>query len=337
MWDRVAALYNSDYKPRFASDRDADSIRAKFKTLKNATKPTGDPTCPPEVVRAKHIAAEIERGVGVIGLDDDNDDDQESISSSSSSSKNVEDSSDDESSSPPSPILGRHALGLLGRHVVEETQNFIVPETLVARNDQVDDAQPPIIVPNSDEEVEIVDEIPEIHDEIPEPAPSQRAVALASQVLAPAPSQRAAALSSQVPSRLGKSKEELKAHMDEMLKNSKKKHSSVVPENPTHTKKKAISQHIADLDKDFDSRVQNAEKRREEEKQDKQMKHELELKRLELQHAMQERRFEEEGKRRDEESRRRDEESRRHETLMLTLISSIMAGRPPLPPPPPPT
>ena len=106
MWDRVAALYNSEYKPRFASDRDADSIRAKFKTLKNATKPTGDPTCPPEVVRAKHIAAEIERGVGVIGLDDDNDD-QESISSSSVSSKNVDDSSDDELSSPASPILGR--------------------------------------------------------------------------------------------------------------------------------------------------------------------------------------------------------------------------------------
>ena len=45
-------------------------------------------------------------------------------------------------------------------------------------------------------------------------------------------------------------------------------------------------------DKDFDSRVQNAERRREEERQDKLMRHELEMRKLDLEHARQEKKYE---------------------------------------------
>ncbi|KAF0733673.1 hypothetical protein AaE_009182 [Aphanomyces astaci] len=50
-WDTVQSQYNTLSEPSWIA-RDSDSIRRKFKTLKNVRKPTGDPDCPVEVVCA---------------------------------------------------------------------------------------------------------------------------------------------------------------------------------------------------------------------------------------------------------------------------------------------
>ena len=53
------------------SKEDHESLRRKFKALKNVMKPTGDPTCPPDVIRAKHIQRRIEERMGVAELNED--------------------------------------------------------------------------------------------------------------------------------------------------------------------------------------------------------------------------------------------------------------------------
>ncbi len=68
-WNQLAAAFNFN-RPPLIVGRDEDSLRNKFKALKNVRKPTGDPTCPPDVKRAKRIQKLIEAKVGVAGLDD---------------------------------------------------------------------------------------------------------------------------------------------------------------------------------------------------------------------------------------------------------------------------
>ncbi|KAI9990531.1 hypothetical protein PInf_018085 [Phytophthora infestans] len=76
-WDDVHYAYNRNL-PAEWPQRDSDSLRRKFYALKNAKKPTGDPSCPPEIRRAKHVFREIEGKCSVLQLDDD---EQETISS----------------------------------------------------------------------------------------------------------------------------------------------------------------------------------------------------------------------------------------------------------------
>ena len=40
-----------------------------FKALKNSKKPTGDPTCPPEIKRSKHIQRMMEGRMAVVQFD----------------------------------------------------------------------------------------------------------------------------------------------------------------------------------------------------------------------------------------------------------------------------
>ena len=56
-WDTLSLQYNvrRAMDLQWAPERDPDSCRTKFKTLKNVKKPTGDPTCPPNVRKAKRI------------------------------------------------------------------------------------------------------------------------------------------------------------------------------------------------------------------------------------------------------------------------------------------
>ncbi len=75
-WDLLAVEYNQ----KVHVPRDAESLRFKFKTLKNAKKPTGDPTCPEEVKRAKRIYREIERKMETVPMDDDNSEEEEGTS-----------------------------------------------------------------------------------------------------------------------------------------------------------------------------------------------------------------------------------------------------------------
>ena len=51
MWVRCAESYQSRVETGYEV-RDADSLRAKFKALRLVKKPTGDPHCPPNVIRA---------------------------------------------------------------------------------------------------------------------------------------------------------------------------------------------------------------------------------------------------------------------------------------------
>jgi len=70
-WQRVADIYN--VHDGVTHVRDADAVRRKFMKLKNTRKPTGHPTCPPHVRRAKHIWADIEGRASVLGLCDGQD------------------------------------------------------------------------------------------------------------------------------------------------------------------------------------------------------------------------------------------------------------------------
>ncbi len=49
-WDLIATTFNLYFGA--ASSRSGDDLKNKFKSLKNSKKPTGDPECPPEIVRA---------------------------------------------------------------------------------------------------------------------------------------------------------------------------------------------------------------------------------------------------------------------------------------------
>jgi hypothetical protein len=70
-WDHVTTLFNQHYN----SDWQVDRIKAKFTQLVKARKPTGDPTCPPAVKRAKRLRVMIEERVcsEVTQMDDDGD------------------------------------------------------------------------------------------------------------------------------------------------------------------------------------------------------------------------------------------------------------------------
>ncbi len=50
--------------------RDLESLRNKFKQLKNTKKPTGDPTCPVIVITAKRIMKKIEEKCVIEDFDD---------------------------------------------------------------------------------------------------------------------------------------------------------------------------------------------------------------------------------------------------------------------------
>jgi hypothetical protein len=70
MWNRVAEAYQSRVEPGYEV-RDAELLRTKFKALRLVKKPTGDPVCPPKVVRAKRLMGSIENKMGVTDFDDD--------------------------------------------------------------------------------------------------------------------------------------------------------------------------------------------------------------------------------------------------------------------------
>ncbi len=70
MWETVELQYNTAL-PIVMAPRTAESCKTKFNKLKGVRKPTGDPTCPDEVRRAKHIQRAIENSMGVANFDSD--------------------------------------------------------------------------------------------------------------------------------------------------------------------------------------------------------------------------------------------------------------------------
>jgi hypothetical protein len=74
-------LIEPEYNKAVSPDRSrsAEDLRNKFKKLRNVKKPTGDPSCPEEVKRAKRIHRKIEGRMAVADFNqsDDDDDDEE--------------------------------------------------------------------------------------------------------------------------------------------------------------------------------------------------------------------------------------------------------------------
>ncbi|ETV70388.1 hypothetical protein H257_14068 [Aphanomyces astaci] len=75
----------TEYNSRAAQEsgwipRDVDSMRRKYKVLRNVRKPTGDPSCPHDVVRAKRINSMIESRMSVADLESDNNNESDTSS-----------------------------------------------------------------------------------------------------------------------------------------------------------------------------------------------------------------------------------------------------------------
>ena len=65
-WERVQRIHNGRFP---ASNRTADSLRRKFADLYRKRAPTGDPTVPPHVIRAKSIREKISARADITDVD----------------------------------------------------------------------------------------------------------------------------------------------------------------------------------------------------------------------------------------------------------------------------
>jgi hypothetical protein len=68
-WMEVATLYNHQFRSK--PPRSFDNLRRKFNLMSNCKKPTGDPTIPPEILKAKEIRMKIiaTSEAGVLGME----------------------------------------------------------------------------------------------------------------------------------------------------------------------------------------------------------------------------------------------------------------------------
>eukprot|EP00521_Asterionellopsis_glacialis_P015948 CAMPEP_0195305870 /NCGR_PEP_ID=MMETSP0707-20130614/36912_1 /TAXON_ID=33640 /ORGANISM="Asterionellopsis glacialis, Strain CCMP134" /LENGTH=133 /DNA_ID=CAMNT_0040370077 /DNA_START=17 /DNA_END=418 /DNA_ORIENTATION=- len=66
-WDSVLREHDEKYSEQ---KRDVNSLKRKFGKLYRTQIPTGDPNCPPEVVRAKRISRDIKERAECDNFDD---------------------------------------------------------------------------------------------------------------------------------------------------------------------------------------------------------------------------------------------------------------------------
>ena len=330
MWERVEHAYNSKeerLKRHMGSMpvRDVESIRSKWKSLKNSKKPTGDPDCPKEVRRAKRIAWDIETGAGVFNLDDDEFDD--------SYSEDDEEDDDSDSSSAHSEVLPRQELN-------HNHNNDIVPETLQVRPDVVPETLAPVIIFASSES-----EQEEIF--------GQGAAAVSdAQALSPVHDQEEdyqggkAAKGAQrskkysVPNRLGMSDQELQAVAERLRDEEKEKkkiekkkgqgHKSQgpakVPENPGHSKRRVLQNELKEADESFANSMREHEREVIAAQKAAERQHQEKMKRLELQSEQAERRHQEELATRRQENLLSERRLQADADRSQILFSAIMMG-----------
>lgn len=74
-WCLVAARFNEYATDNEKATRDTESVKCKFDRLANTKKPTGDPSCPSPVRKAKTIARAILGKVNAISVGDESSDD----------------------------------------------------------------------------------------------------------------------------------------------------------------------------------------------------------------------------------------------------------------------
>ena len=107
-WDYLALEFNKQVGPGRA--REGESLRNKFKALKNKKKPTGDPTCPVEVLRAKRADRAIQNKMGVEDFADDEEDNQEEQESEQVNEEDDDDEEEEEAiTSPTATVLATTA------------------------------------------------------------------------------------------------------------------------------------------------------------------------------------------------------------------------------------
>jgi hypothetical protein len=71
-WENIVSRYNSEYaKPNERSIRDKEGLRQQWYKMTKVTKPTGDPSCPEYIRRAKRLNREIHNEIAMTGIDDD--------------------------------------------------------------------------------------------------------------------------------------------------------------------------------------------------------------------------------------------------------------------------
>jgi hypothetical protein len=318
MWEQVTERFNSEKDER-APNRDVDAIRNKFKHLKNVPKPTGDPTCPPNVIRAKRIAKEIEEGECVFQCYSSENSDEEESEASSRVVVSASESSDcDEGNT--SPVAFRKALNPDQNVLIAETVHpFVVPDSFLP-NGIIEDAQDMHVYAGGRESQSENSDAEELTEQ---PKRKSKSKGISSQAVAPRLGTDAAGLQG-VMEMLRKKKT-----MDKQGINKRK-----IPTNPQQAKKKTIANSIQEIDDQFSksqdlyhqqflltqqaSAVQQQEERR---------WREDERRRLDEDRRLSEEKREDERRRLDEDRRRSDQrfelECQRHAAMMALLISAV--------------
>lgn len=330
MWERVANAYNSKeerVKRQMGSMpvRDVDSIRSKWKSLKNSKKPTGEPDCPKEVRRAKRIFREIETGAGVFNMDDDDESGSEDEKSSKSKSDSEENNADSDSSSAQSEVLVRLPLaGVRLSHVVPET--CVVPVSSSSSMSDHDET-------NGQGAAEVVSDAqilsPVHHGDQEEDFEGDIAAKGAQ-----------GSKKYSVPDRLGMTDEELQA-LAERLRDEekvKKKHEkkkgqgqkrqdpAKVPQNPGHSKKKLLQTELKEADESFANSMQEHQREVAAAQKAAERQHQEKMMRLELQSQQAERRHQDELAARRQENLLSERRLQADADRSHVLFSAIMMG-----------
>jgi len=326
-WERVCRLYNQRTE-KGAPYRNEESIRNKWRSLKNASKPTGDPNCPPNVVRAKRIQKEIEDLVGAFEIDDDDE---------------IDGHGSDKSSPASSPV---HARPALNSHIVQES---IFP----LQNSQDQDAQVVVLSDNDDNDAAGNDQASEeIEDDSDAAAPAasspianSRAAALPQinlEIVAASPPKAArkaaappkrrdssASQASYVPPRLGMDGMELTGVLNEALagrkKSEDKSNKHKIPTNPTHSKKMKLSTELQNLDEEMHIKEEEQKDRMLVMHESQKMQHIQEMKRLDIQNDLNQKKFEAEQV---NAQRRFDMESQKFSALISAIAMGVAAFAP---------
>lgn len=68
-WNEISMKYNAHFGGKAGENRSGEDLKNKFKALKAIKKPTGDPSCPPDVRRAKQLQKALEVRMDVQALD----------------------------------------------------------------------------------------------------------------------------------------------------------------------------------------------------------------------------------------------------------------------------
>lgn len=348
MWDRVGTEYNAK-RPRGSAYRDSESLRNKFRTLKNSKKPTGDPRCPENVKRAKRIQRDIDNEVGATTIDDDRSDcDSEpsdsaemSDSDEASDEQNDEDQIGEEQSDKGeeqlSPVLSRQELAarIANRfNFVEETLqqplSSVVPESIIGGTDaQVDifhiDSQDSPLSPPKSKNLEST------RNE--NPSQSQKKVQNARTPKDAIKSKPPA----RIPLRLGVDDDQLKTIVQQVLhgeaqddgkkKKSHKRHPKEIPENPNRSKKASLAKEINDVNDEFMREKEEQNLKFEIAKRDQELRHIQEMERIKSEREIADRKYEAEMATRRED--RALEAARHNQTMSMQMgfFAALLGGR----------